>query len=305
MEYCYHVTIHKSKLKLFFKNNLYLRRISKLWKDKHFHLIIDSGDPLQNTEGIQLEQTDFSKYNTLEAHFFNSEKEHNLYCTFPFSISSLQSMCIELILKNLNYLHNMEKLNLPKPVLQDIFQQSKSKFRAIEYESLNFTENQKAKIFENLARQDVIFHKQIVIWLQKTVIYNIYNYIEQADIVFFEFVTLDSNSIQLCLKCMKYENKRGNYKRLYSLLKHRWIYRDLTFIQDPSNWCQACQQVALFQILNYDQYKNLYSYCISENRRFTYSVMQTDKTLIKTDYFEKGIKIKSCFVSKNEKQLEE
>lgn len=292
--YYYHVIICKSKLNTFLSNNyLSLKKTSKLWKNEHYHLIVQSEKLLQNTEGVQSEEILYFKNMNFKSHFFEgSEKEHDFFCNSSFTVSSLKNMCIATILKNLNYLHDMEKLKLPKPLFKNIFQQSKSKLRPIKYNELVFMENHHPrKIFDNFIQLDVIFHKKIVFWIKNFVFYNSRYEFERPFIVLFDFITPDSDSVQMCLKCMKYENEEGNYQRRYRLWKLVWRFKDLLFNQNPRNWCRACQQVPLFQVLNSTEYRKFYKYDIFETN---YDWID-NKLLIKMDYFKNGEKIKSQY----------
>lgn len=294
---CYHVVVHESVLiKVLTLVHIFI--ISKLWKNKHFHLIVyvnfskiwDFNKLLHNNDKIRSEKIDFSIIRYVNDHFFNcSEKEHDSFCNFTLTISSLKHMCIESILKNLDYLHNMEKLKLPKPLLKDIFQQNKSIFNPKEYNDLIFTASQTEKIFENLTQQDVIFPKDIVFWLQKKDNNVFQYYTRESLLVFFDFMSKSSVSVRMCLKCMKFENENGNYQRRYKLM--RWV-NICCFVQDPNNWCKACRQVPLFQILTYVQYRNLYKFDIYDP-----IYMSKLDPLIKTDYFENGEKVKNRLVS--------
>lgn len=202
-------------------------------------------------------------------------------------------MCIASIIKNLSYLHDMEKLNLPKTLLRDIFWQSKTHFHLPEFDGIRRTADE--RMFHFFIQQDTIFHKKFIIWFQtKESIFNrLACELSHFYVVYYYFTTVEQYNVRMCLKCMKFQYEKGYYERKYWLLS-RYLIPD--FIMHPSNWCHACQQVPLFQVLTYNQFDYLYAYDIYENDWYNRSVLEIIDPLIKTDYFEKGFKVKSQYV---------
>lgn len=290
----FHVVIHKSAL-LKFDRNLSNIKISQLWRNEHVHLIVHSINGIRNSEGIRSQRIELSKLDYIDKHFIScSEKEHEFSCNVTFGISLLKNMCIESILKNLDYLHNMEKLKLPKHLLMDIFQKSKSDFHLPEFDGQSPSVKTIGRtILERFTQQDMIFHKKFVVWFQNEICFKMSYCSLRTVIVFFYFTTADNDSVKMCLKCMKFEHGNGYYQRRYVLVQRHFISNTKLFVQDLGNWCNVCRQVPLFQILTRTQYDNLYKYDIFENDT---DYMSYDKLLIKTDYFENDEKIQSRYV---------
>lgn len=283
----YHVVIHKLAL-VNFDINLFNIKVSKLWRNEHLHLIVHSIDELENSEGIRSYRIDLSDLHYIDDHFITcSEKEHDYFCSVSFGITSLKNMCIISVLKNLDYLHNMKRLKLPKCILKDIFQQSKFGFSLPEFSGQSRVTNW--KMYEIFTKQDIVFHKKDVFLIQNEHSLELYRYIGRSVIVFFDFNVTDNDSIKMCLECMKFENENGYYQRRYKLLQFYFHSYNEMFVKDPINWCHVCRQVPLFQILTYDQFNSLYKYDMYEDN--------TDEPVIKIDYFEKGDKVKSLYVS--------
>lgn len=290
----YHVVIQKSALETFPTNVEYIR-ISPLWNNEHIHLIVQwhGHKPLKNNVGIRSERILLiSKANFIFNHCFNCDNdEHNFFCNFACTISSLKNICITSILKNVNYLHNLEKLNLPESLLKDIFEQSKYHCHLPEIDNQRRI---KKKILESFIQQDIAFDKKFVAWLQTANNSAISNICINSHIfiVYYYFKTDEKHNI--CLKCMKFESKNGNYKREYYFSES---YFKGFLIQHFSNWCRTCQQVPLFQVLTYDQLYNLYS--IESFYEFDDIVgnksYKEKEPIIKTDYFENNIKLKSQY----------
>lgn len=313
-----HVVIHKSAFEIFSALNVIYFDISPLWNNEHVHLIVESfeREPLKNNAKIQTQQIKSqSNLNYIQDHFmYCREKEHNFFCNFTFTLPSLKNRCITSILKKLDYLHDMEKLNLPKTLLKDIFQQSKSHYQLQGIDGQSCTV--KRTFLEFLNQQDIVFPKKFVVWFQTkdnlTPDIPFMSDLSRFFVVYYYFRSDTQYSIKLCLKCMKFENENGSYQRNYWLLKQQF---NADFTQQPMNWCHACQQVPLFQVLTDNQFDNLYTYDIYENDWYKNNntalelLIKTDyfdevvKLLIKTDYFEEGVKVKSQDIS-SKKHLE-
>lgn len=296
----YHVIIHKSALKTFDENLLYFA-ISPLFHNEHLHLIVQPHDqkPLKNNARIRSEriETESKLQFIFKRLFFKFRKrEYDYFCGLKLTISSLKDMCITSIVENLNYLHNTEKLNFPKTLLEDIFQQSKSQFCYLPESDSQISTADNA-IFENFIQQDIVLHKKIVVWFQfgdlTDDLFESYGPL----VVYYHFKIARGDKITLCLKCMKFENKNGCYVRNYSILNSRFKF---DFIKNPINWCRACQQVPLFQILTCIKFGDLYGYDLFKNQTY-YNIMRGGIThpitnlFFKKDYFENSVKVKSKY----------
>lgn len=297
----HHVVIHKSALGML-ESNLLKIKISQLWRNEHVHLIVHSTKKLKNSAGIRSEWFDSSKLDYFDTRYFQcSEKKHDFFCDATFSISPLKNTCIKIILRNLDCLHNMEKLELPKRFLIDIFQQSKSRFHLRESDpSTKKSLLQCYKIFGSHTERDIVFDKKFVVWFQDNGNYEflrgIYVKYSERLIVHYDFVTTANNSVKLCLKCMKFESENGYYQRRYMLKEWRFPSSNVAFFQNPMNWCHACQQVPLFQLLTVSQFDDSYTFSISEYFEKYISFGKVREPVIKTEYFEKGVKVKSHYV---------
>lgn len=306
----YHVIIHhKSAFWKTFDKNFTYYGISPLCNCEHVHLIVlpKNGRILENNAEIQSEPiTSSSKYHFIYKYIIYSKKaENNFFCNFTFIFPSLKYMCITSIIKNLNYLHDMETLKLPKILLKEIFQQSKSRFHLPEFHGQNYTVDKTT--FELFNQQDKVYQKKFVAWFQATEFINSSFECESAHffssfecelayffVVYYYFTIDKKTEIKMCLKCMKFENKNGCYQRKYFLLAQR---RKPKFIRNPLNWCQACQQVPLFQMLTFFQYDNLYAYNIYENDWYNRSGLDKKlEPLIKIENFENDVKIESQYM---------
>lgn len=318
----YHVVIHKSQLETFGTNTGCIS-ISKLWNNEHVHLIAYSERLLKNRAGIRLEEIEFSNrlpyelsksklksklYYIAEHFIFCQEEQHDFFCKVTFNVflldniyndtfivSSLKNECIAFILKNLNYLHDMEKLKLPKSLLRDIFRISKSHFRLPEFDGQNRVERVIAKdikVFETFTKHDIVFNKKFVGYFQNMDSDSICIELENLHIVFAYFKTVNDDKINMCLRCMRFENENGYFKRMFAVLDccNSSNYK---FIKDPINWCRACQQVPLFQLLTFAQFNKLYTCHLNIREWIKYFGVCNGETLIKIDYFEKGDKVKS------------
>lgn len=202
-------------------------------------------------------------------------------------------MCINLVLKNLDYLHDMEKLELPKKILKDIFQQSKCYLELPKSSAKYFLlYRTNCKLFHE---QDFVFRKQFVVDFKTTYTQFIDAWFAKIDffIVFYDFKTTDNKFTKMCLKCMTFENEGKNFQRRYLLFKHKDTWKSCKFIQNAKSWCVVCKQVPLFQILTPAQFNDLYPIHVSEYNAIRYYNIKIP--FIKTDYFEKGVKIKSEF----------
>lgn len=284
----YHVVIKTSALEKF---NVNVTFFNVFHKDKHVHLIVQPSDgkPLKNSAEIQVEQIKFEyKLHLIGLRLF-FYRSHDFFCNFDFTISLLKDMCIESLLKHVDYLHNLKKLNLPKKLFKEIFEKSILHFHLPEFDGRNLKlENE---IFEYFVHQDVAFHKNFVFWFQIKKIFD-----EQLN-DFFVVYYLFEGGCNLCLKCMKYRIKNGTYKRRYWLADN---INKVAIIQNYKYWCIACQQVPLFQILTHSQFYNLYAYNINivntRNFYFNFLLFGKKNFLVKKDYFENGYYIKSEYV---------
>lgn len=295
MEMFFHVIVHKSALEILDKNlpplKFYLRRN---WRNEHVHLIATSKEQFKNFAVIRSEQIERSKLDyILNRYFFGSKEKHDFMCDVTVNISSLKNMCIKTILKNLNYLHNMQTLKLsdsflPKKLLKDIFQQSKTHFHLPDFKGQNYVIN-----YKSFTKQDIVFCKKFVVWFQTTPFQNInflqYFNISQFFIVYYSFETADNDTVQMCLQCINFEKENEDFQRNYWPL---FAKENEKFIQNPLNWCNVCQQVPLFQILTYEQFNYLYDVEFIQLLKYSLIGIE-DQYLIKTDYFKKGNKVKS------------
>lgn len=312
-----HFVIHKSVFDERMVSSLsspYVIAISDLFRDEHVHLVatlLKTRDPFKNIPRIRSEQLEDSKkiHHISEHYFTKCSEKHDFFCDVTFNTLPLKYMCMKSILRNLDYLHNIEMVKVPKPlsiqtsemiklpnyVLRDIFKQSKSRYHLPEFneQSLPITYDE---IFQLFTEQDIIWYKKLVVWFQNDLhfvdclkTYKNHNF-SHLIFVIIDFITADNNSVKMCLKCINFENENGYYQRRYTL---RIFVDDVhyfaVFMQDPINWCRACQQIPLFQLLTISQFEYLYPCFISDYYKY-------DKSeVIKMEYFEKGVKVKNNY----------
>lgn len=288
----YHFVIHESAFHQKLESRLSISDCSKWYGNEHvhIHLVARTDKPIKNNMWIRSEEMkDAKKPIEIYRHYF-IPGEHDFFCNVTFNVETLKYVCMKSFLRNLNYLHDMEKLKLPRRLVRDIFRQSKSRFRLFEFHSQDVTVNY-TDIIQFFTKQDVIWPKKLVVWFQNDVSFN-YDFEEHVSrfvIVTFEFITADNNCVEMCLKCMNFENENGYYKRKYTLKLKIHISE---FIMDPMHWCRACQQVPLFQLLSCSEFEYLYPYSIID-----YFCKDTCAyPVIKMDYFENGVKVKCKYV---------
>lgn len=300
----YHIIIHKLALETFEKiwttgfdsSNLTYIAISPLQRDEHIHMLVEKRARKEFENGTRIRSERIIsklKFNDVLNKYFYCRKEHDFFCNITFNCPTLQSICIKSILKNLNYLHSMEKLKLPKKIIKEIFLQSKQDLLLPESNSKWDTLN--STIFEFFAEQDIAFHKQFVAYFQTT--WDIYGEFSDFLIVFYDFRIANNEIVKMCLKCMKFENGNNDFERKYGFFKSIFILKNTEFVQNPMNWCHTCKQVPLFQILTHAQFDDLYTFDIFENYNRHSTFITIEEPLIKTDYFEKGVKVKSDYVT--------
>lgn len=285
----YHFVIHKSAFHENLLSRLSMKHFSNWFRDDHRHLTAYSAKPIENNMWIRSEEIkDSKKAIRIYRHFV--QEEHDFYCDVTFNVETLKYLCIKSFLRNLNYLHDMEKLKLPKCLVRDIFWQSKSRFRLSEFHNQNVMVNY-IEIIPFFRKQDFIWPKNLVVWFQNdlSLNYDFENYISRFIIVNFDFETGDNNCVKMCLKCMNFENENGYYQRRYTLKLNINVCK---FILDPMNWCRACQQVPLFQLLSYSKFQCLYPYKVIDYLH----IRSSSHPIIKRDYFDNGVKVDSKYV---------
>lgn len=313
-----HFVIHKSVFDQRMVSSLSspcIIKVTELFRDEHVHLVVahlKTREPFKNIPKIRSEQLEHSKklIHISEHYFTKCSKKHDFFCDVTFDTLPLKYMCIKSILRNLDYLHDIETVKvlkplsmqtsemvkLPKYVLRDIFNQSKSRYHLPEFneQSVAITYDE---IFQLFTEQDIIWYKKLVVWFQNDLYfaeclktYRKHNF-SHLIIVVIDFITADDNIVKMCLKCMNFESENGYYWRRYKL---KFVYDDVfryaVFMQDPINWCRACQQIPLFQLLTFSEFEYLYPCVLSDY--YTYGKSK----IIKMEYFEKGIKVKNNYV---------
>ena len=255
--------------------------VSPLWQQEHTHLIVWNRKPFTNeNSNIRIELMKNENHGIfIRENLINScEKRHDFLCSAIYNNSSLKDVGLKTILNNLSYLHDMKQLKLPNVLYNDLFQYSLSHFCLPEYIPEMYEHKNYEPNYELFFQVDRIFDKETVVWL-----YTAHNLnIPFGFVLSFKFLTTTKDEkFKMCIHCMKFKMGNRFYRRIYKIRYREDYCYPHNFIQNLMNWCYACRQVPLFQLLSASEVKKQYNLKKIPN-------FQSFKMHVKTDYYKNG-----------------
>ena len=266
----YHIILHKSEFHKFISQlneNIFILACSDFWKNEHVHLVVRYSKKKFNFSvnfiipPIRIKDKIYVYLNFI----WSSEEGHNLVCNASFNVLCLQTLSMNVILKNLNYLHNMEKLNLPTFLQKQLFERSQHYYALPDYSRQDF------KMKDLSFPEDIsIYKKDFVVWTQERK----YRNVQGNDLILYNFQS-DGVFYDYCFKCMKFMmGKRKFCKNSFFFTSSIAVKK--FYIKRIESWCHSCKQVPLFYI---HKNFNAHKYKFYEN--------------VKIDFYENGIIVKT------------
>ena len=267
----YHIILHKSEFHSFIaqlNQNIFILACSGLMNNEHAHFVAHySTEKFKFTVNFLIPPTLIEDKRKIYFNFLSSHQiRHDLVCNASFDVSSLQTLSMNAILKSLNYLHNIDKLNLPTFVQKQLFERSQH------YYSLPDYSRKKFKIRDLCFPEKIsAYKKDFVVWTQERKYRNILG----DDLFLYQFKSPDGVSYNCCFKCMKFMMDKRNFCKKTVLYKTSIFHKNL-YVKRPEAWCHICKQVPLFYIL---KDRNVHKNEFYKN--------------VKIDYYENGIIVKT------------
>ena len=271
----YHVIVHESAFQNFLKklSRDTLACVARKHKN-HVHFLVCSKDPFGSDRGI-LSRSLENKLDLISAErmFKNWRKRLDYFCSVTFENPSLQEMSMNKILVNLSNLYEIKQLNLPVPIMKNLFRQAKSHFLLPEWDGYTVSKD------TDISEVDRTYDGNFVVRYQHTE--NIYTSTRYLIQIFF-FKVNSKEIVRMCRECMKFEMEKDLYVRMYRCLPWEPSFICNGFVTDAWNWCHACKRVPLFQTLIdidvYRQYRvnpyvNLHPYMILKHEYFKDGVL--------------------------------
>ena len=260
----YHLTLHKSRFEEFvleLDQNVTVLEHSVLWKNDHIHLLIyikEKSKSLLNFKILPVKDARYMpfenrRYITRYLPFENSryihnnfitggKERHDLVCNVSFKVLSLQIISMNIILRNLRFLHDIFKLNLPSVFYKKLFKQSQQYFSIPSYSDITHY-NLNNHIF---SENDTVFTKDFVSWIQRAtlLIYRDIYYVH------YQFISPDNTVYNLCLKCMNFEMGKDKFIKIsqFRVIHSFDTFDVFSLYRNPLNWCHVCHQTPLFYI---------------------------------------------------------
>ena len=273
----YHVIVHESAFQSF------LRKINSdtvpyeaREHGNHVHFLVLSKYPFEGDKNILSRSLEIGRdndYRLFKRLFKSSRKKLNFFCKFTFENPSLQEMAMNKILSNLRNLHDLKQLNLPFPLMKNLFQRAKSHFQLPEWDGKTVLEN------TDISTVDPTYDSEFVIRYQNTE--NIFTSRRFLVENYFEIKGI-KETVKMCLECMKFERKTGSYCRNFRYLNNTDLSFLNSFVTDAWNWCHACKCVPLFQTLTDKEMNILY-------RVNPFDLWISKKTVLHKAYFKDGV----------------
>ena len=157
----FHVVLHKRRFEDFIlklNQNITILEFSMEYHI-YVHQLISIKENIQNFSTFQITVAKNAKY--MHSNFiFGGKEHHDMVCNASFEVLSLQTITLNIILKNLRYLHDIFELKLSKLFYEKLFNQSEVYFSIPDYNEISTYNKVTNKV--TFSRSDIIFTKDFL-----------------------------------------------------------------------------------------------------------------------------------------------